>query len=39
MPVIAGFGKLASVTQERITDKIRRRASYPASKAQWFTGG
>jgi quercetin dioxygenase-like cupin family protein len=25
MPVIAGFGKLASVTEERITDKIRRR--------------
>jgi len=38
MPVIAGFGKLASVTEERITDKIRRRASYPGSKGQWFTG-
>jgi unsaturated pyranuronate lyase len=25
MPVIAGFGKLASVTEERITGKIRRR--------------
>ena len=38
MPAITGFGKLASVTEERITDKIRRRASYLASKGQWFTG-
>ena len=25
MPVIAGFGKLTSVQEEQITDKIRRR--------------
>ena len=25
MPVIAGFDKLASVNEEQITDKVRRR--------------
>jgi len=37
MPVIAGFDKLASVPEEQITDKSGA-ASYPANKAQWFTG-
>jgi hypothetical protein len=37
MPVIAGFDKLASVPEEQITDKIRRRV-VSGNKAQWFTG-
>ena len=37
MPVIVGFDKLASVPEEQITEKIRRRV-ISAAKARWSTG-